>query len=447
MASTQADQSSKVEPIPSTSTTPPREMSNDPTTRREYADGYMPIENYGLIGNMRTCAMVATDGSIDSLCWPYFDSPSIFARLLDKDKGGYWSITPKSAIPPTTKQQYLPSSNVLQTRFLSEVSVVNVVDFFPRPINPIAPEKAGMRRRGHARTTSRPTNDQVKQWLVRRVECIRGTSEVEMQILPAFNYARDAHEVTLITKHGVQVEDGAKTTHQVALFTSKDLTLRLEATIDCGDDGLDCPIVRFSKIPGAKLGDALISTFRLREGQAVSFVLREHSASSNQALSTILLDTLQHETQLFWYNWISKCNYKGRWREVISRSLLLLKMLTFELTGAIIAAPTFSLPEAIGGGRNWDYRFSWVRDSSFTIYILLRMGFHSEAEAYMNFMSDRFKRSRAADGSLPIMFSIHGATDLSEIELNHLDGYKGSKPVRIGNGAAFHKQFDIVSAR
>ena len=419
-----------------------RKKTKDPTTQRGHADGYMPIENYGLIGNMRTCAMVATDGSIDFMCWPHFDSPSVFARLLDKEKGGYWSIASKSATSVTSKQQYLPSSNVLQTRFLDEHAVLNVVDFFPRPLHPVAPNLAGAGKNGSMKTPSRTPPDQVKQWLIRRVECIRGTCEVEVNLLPAFNYARDSHEMTLVSKDRLQAdEEGAL--HQTAIFTSKDLSLRLESTIDCGEDGLDCPVVRFERAPGAGLGDALTSTFQLREGQAVSFVLREDDTTHHRPVSTTYLNKLQHETLAFWFNWISRSIYKGRWREVVSRSLLILKLLTFELTGAIVAAPTFSLPEAVGGGRNWDYRYCWVRDASFTIYILLRMGFQSEAEAYMNFMSDRFKHSRTPEGGLPIMFSIHGSTDLPEIELDHLEGYRGSRPVRIGNGAAFHKQLDI----
>ena len=156
------------------------------------------------------------------------------------------------------------------------------------------------------------------------------------------------------------------------------------------------------------MGEGIATTFHLKEGQAVSFVLRDHTAdgeTDHEHITTALLDQIQFDTQNFWFNWISKSKYKGRWREVVSRSLMILKLLTYEPTGAIIAAPTFSLPEDFGGVRNWDYRYSWVRDSSFTIYILLRMGFTEEAEAYMNFISDRFRYSRTKEGALPIMFS------------------------------------------
>jgi GH15 family glucan-1,4-alpha-glucosidase len=421
--------------------------SSDPTERRGHADGYMPIENYGLIGNMRTCAMVATDGAVDFMCWPHFDSPSVFARLLDRRKGGHFTIAPKCFnTRVTTKQQYLPSSNVLQTRFLDDDGVLNLIDFFPRPLNPMAPSKIGATGTARSLTPTPILADPLKKWLVRRVECIRGEVEVEMNILPAFNYARDAHRTSVVACKCAECRDGDKRNYETAVFTSKTLNLQLEATIDCGENTEECPRVHLVCVEGSELGDGITTQFKLKEGQAVSFVLREAAAPGNsheEHLTTALVDHVQRDTQGFWFKWISQSIYKGRWREVVSRSLLILKLLTFEPTGAIVAAPTFSLPEDFGGSRNWDYRYCWVRDSSFTIYILLRMGFRSEAEAYMNFISDRFSHSRTPEGALPIMFSIHGSTELPELELTHLDGYKSSKPVRIGNGAAFHKQFDI----
>jgi len=394
---------------------------------------------------MRTCALVATDGGLDFMCWPHFDSPSVFCRLLDRNKGGHFTICPKhDASRVTTKQQYLPSSNILQTRYLHEDGVLNLLDFFPRPPNPTPPSTIG------ASGTARPKvvpleskKDELKKWLVRRVECIRGEVEVEVNVLPAFNYAQDTHTTEIGTR---KCEKHRGEHHQRVLFSSAGLDLQLDATIDCGDNPESPPpVLIFTKSKEeSALGEGVTAKFRLKDGQAVSFILRENlTENENDHITTSLVDHIQKDTQIFWYNWISQSRYKGRWREVVSRSLMILKLLTFEPTGAIVAAPTFSLPEDIGGGRNWDYRFCWVRDSSFTIYILLRMGFRSEAEAYMNFISDRLQYSRTTEGALPIMFSIHGATDLPELELSHLEGYRGSKPVRIGNGAAFHKQLDI----
>jgi GH15 family glucan-1,4-alpha-glucosidase len=390
--------------------------------------------------------MVATDGAVDFMCWPYFDSPSVFARLLDRRKGGHFIIAPKSHKTVTTKQQYLPSSNILQTRFLHDDGVLNLIDFFPRPVNLTPPSKIGATGTARSKAPALEPKDPLRQWLVRRVECIRGEVDVEMNLLPAFNYARDPHRTAVVAhKCGVCGDSGVQY-HQMAIFASKNLNLQLGTTIDCGEDAENCPRLRLECVKGSELGNGITTQFKLMEGQAVSFILREDPGpdkDDEEHLDTALIDQVQKEPPTFWFNWISQSIYKGRWREGVSRSLLILKMLTFEPTGAIVAAPTFSLPEHFGGSRNWDYRFCWIRDSSFTIYILLRMGFRSEAEAYMNFISDRFRHSRTPEGALPIMFSIHGSTDLPEIELMHLEGYRNSRPVRIGNGAAFHKQLDI----
>ncbi|GAB7352633.1 hypothetical protein MBLNU459_g3004t1 [Dothideomycetes sp. NU459] len=408
-----------------------QENISDPTGYRRVT-GYMPIEHYGLI---------AIDGGIDLMCWPDFDSPSVFCRMLDKEKGGHFTITPVHTENLTTKQQYLPSNNILQTRFLHEDGVFNLLDFFPRTINSENLEFL-LRRANDYKTTVEESRGAFKKWLVRRVECIRGNVEVDVQVSPAFNYAQDSHTTEISDKH----DAGNSECQQKVVFRSEDLSLQLDATIDCGDssEGV-CPKVAFrkKKLTEQSLGESVFARISLQEGQAVSFVLRDLEDPHEERITGRLIDQIQRETSVFWYNWISKSKYKGRWREVVHRSLMLLKMLTYEPTGAIVAAPTFSLPEDFGGGRNWDYRFSWVRDSSFTIYILLRMGFTEEAEAYMSFISDRMQHSRQEGGGLPIMFSIRGETDLPEIELSHLDGYRGSKPVRIGNGAASHKQLDI----
>jgi GH15 family glucan-1,4-alpha-glucosidase len=193
------------------------------------------------------------------------------------------------------------------------------------------------------------------------------------------------------------------------LFKSTDLSLELNATIDCGDESQESyPHIVYKKTVGDNhLGEGVTASFTLKEGQGVSFILRDLLSEDikTTTITSQLLAMLQKETETYWFNWISKSLYKGRWREIVSRSLLILKLLTYEPTGAVVAAPTFSIPEDFGGGRNWDYRFSWIRDSSFTIYILLRMGFTEEAKAYMNFISDRFTYSRSPEGALPIMFS------------------------------------------
>jgi GH15 family glucan-1,4-alpha-glucosidase len=356
------------------------EESATTQSSRRSANGYMPIEDYGLIGNMRTCAMVATDGGLDYMCWPYFDSPSVFCRILDKEKGGHFTISPISNDLCTTKQHYLPASNILQTRYLKDEGVMNVVDFFPRPnnkaldgeyhTNVLASEHTG-------NVTDRPD---LKKWLVRRVECMRGTVDVNIDVCPSFNYAQD--------KHSTEITDMGKTPQghiqQRVTFKSKDLALELNATIDCGDEpDKSCPVLKFTKTPQPHdLGDGVTATFTLTEGQAVSFILRDAEDHNPDVIDTACVEEQQVSTQKYWARWIQGGRYTGRWEEVVTRSLLLLKMLTFEPTGAIVAAPTFSLPEDFGGSRNWDYRYSWVRDASFTIYILLRMGFSYEAEGW-----------------------------------------------------------------
>lgn len=408
-------------------------------TSRRNQTGYLPIENYGLIGNMRTCALVGIDGSVDFMCWPDFDSPSIFCRLLDKDKGGYFSITPPENKTYTTKQQYLPSSNILQTRYIHEEGVVDLVDFFPRPKDSRVVTKVPKQMPYREAVT---VQDELKRWLVRRVECIRGEADLEVEIFPAFNYAQSKHTTTiLLPEHPPGCLDSKSVT-----FSSDNINLQLDVTIDHGEEhAASCPAVTFRKEKRAgMLGEGVVAHVHLLEGQAISFVLRDDIPNHvTRDVTTEVLDAQQHDTQTFWFNWISKSKYKGRWREIVNRSLLILKLLTYEPTGAIIAAPTFSIPEDIGGVRNWDYRFCWVRDSSFTIYILLRMGFVEEADAYMDFISERFRKSRSPEGALPIMFTIRGETEIPEIEFDHLSGYRDSKPVRIGNGAAFHLQFDI----
>lgn len=353
----------------------------DPTGLRTDR-GYMHIEQYGLIGNMHTAALIATDGGLDYMCWPNFDSPSIFCRLLDRHKGGHFSISAaNTAGEIVTKQQYLPSSNILQTMHYSTQGVLKVLDFFPRP-------------QGH-RIYAEPLpekEERTKHWLVRRVECVRGQLNVNVVCWPQFNYARDTHSVQICTRDEPPRQSRA-------LFKHKEMSLELTVIVDTPDDDLR---VQFESHSVSSSGDAATLNVDLTGGQQLTLILRQIN-SKEQAeyddINTATIDRLQNATKSFWFDWISQCQYQGRWQEVVQRSLLTLKLLTFEPTGAIIAAPTFSLPEAIGGSRNWDYRYSWVRDASFTTYIFLRMGFEQEAEAYMSFIRDRMKKNKLPDGS------------------------------------------------
>ncbi|KAJ3985820.1 glycoside hydrolase family 15 protein [Lentinula detonsa] len=386
------------------------------------------------IGNLHTAALVSIDGSIESYCVPDFDSPSVFARILDKDKGGHFSIAPTVAF--STKQNYLPSSNILQTKFLNEKGVISVTDFLPR----------------QARGTI-ASNKPLLHWMVRRVEVIRGNMPILMQCAPAFNYARSSHTTTI-------EEDSSSfiSQQQKAVFVSDALTLDLRYVTDSLLDNVHAPEVKFQFLDlsakGHK-GPAVSAEMTLHEGQVVTFVLRspptqeveqeaDPVAAGNQTMKSRPANDpyLTKSTNKYWNDWIRNSHYSGSWKEAVHRSALALKLLIYEPTGAVVASPTFSLPEYIGGTRNWDYRASWIRDSSFTLYALVRLGFTHEANAYMEFIFERL-RNKNPDGSIQIMYTIHGKKELEEIELTHLDGHKGSKPVRIGNGAADHLQLDI----
>ncbi|KAL7946597.1 glycoside hydrolase family 15 protein [Trichoderma barbatum] len=412
-------------------------MATSAPNRRAQSGGYLPIEDYGIVGNMHTCALVGLDGSIDFMCWPDFDSPSVFCRLLDKNKGGYFSVSPPDELGCTTKQQYLPSSCILQTRYIHEDGVVDIVDFFPRPKSAKVMTK-GYKQNAYREATN--VQEELKKWTVRRVECIRGSLPIDVEIFPAFGYGKHPHQTTLLRAAHTSEHRESK----IGTFHSQDVRLQLDVAVD-KENAHSYPDITFQKVmKEGMLGEGLVSRFTLTAGQTISFILRNDIPNHiTEVITDEVLDSQQHDTQSFWYNFISQSKYKGRWREVVARSLMILKLLTYEPTGAIIAAPTFSLPEDIGGVRNWDYRFSWVRDSSFTIYILLRLGFKAEADAYMEFIMERFTQSIGPDGGLPIMFTIRGETDIPEITLDHFEGYRGSAPVRIGNGAAFHLQFDV----
>jgi GH15 family glucan-1,4-alpha-glucosidase len=354
---------------------------------------YLPIEDHGLIGNMHTAALVGRDGTIVWLCLPHFDSPSVFAAILDDQKGGHFRIAPTAEKGVTRKQVYWPETNVLITRFLLGDGVVEVIDYMPVGIKRGQP---GFRQ------------------LVRRVEMIRGSVPMRVECCPAFNYARDPHKVDL-------TEDGA-------LFRSATLDLELITSVRVNLKHDPCGVE---------------TTLELRQGERAYFVLRQldEKHKGGRVTDEQEQELLAH-TVAYWHRWLSKCTYTGRWREMVYRSALLLKLLTFEPTGALVAAPTCSLPEAIPGPRNWDYRYTWVRDAAFSLYGLLRVGFTEEAGAFMRWLEQRC-HERAHPGGLQIMYGIHGEQKLTEETLDHLDGYKGCRPVRIGNGAYSQLQLDI----
>ena len=357
---------------------------------------FQSIENYGVIGNMRSIALVGINGSIDFLCFPGFDSPTVFAAILDPERGGCLRISPQIG-NLHTKQLYLPDTNILVTRFLSASGVAEVTDFMP---------VVG-------------SDDQAPygHHILRMVRVIKGRITFEMRCAPRFNYARSAHTA--------RKEEGS------ICFTpeSKDCpSMALHATFPLQLDGNDA-----------------VATFTLNAGEKATIAfgqVDEEEKSRWAVLDPANIDQHFQETSRFWRSWISRSTYTGRWREMVNRSALVLKLLCSDEYGSLIAAATFGLPEQIGGERNWDYRYTWLRDSSFSLYAFMRLGFVEEARAFTKWIHDRLRQD-AEHGPLQVMYHADGRQELDELVLDSFGGYKGSHPVRIGNGAYQQLQLDI----
>ncbi|WP_244598420.1 glycoside hydrolase family 15 protein [Rhizobium tubonense] len=343
------------------------------------------IEDHGVIGNLRTTALVASDGAIDFLCWPDFDSPTVFAALLDPERGGVFELAPMIE-QARTVQMYLPESNVLLTRWLGEDSSAEIIDLMP------APGADGVCL-GH---------------VVRRVQATRGRVIVRLRCLPRFDYARDIPKVVINAN--------------VAVFTGSDgMSLRLSGRID------------LTAIEGG-----VVAEFQLEAGERADFVFENDEGElMTEDQITLIIQT----TTRYWQAWASRSNYRGRWRDAVTRSALTLKLLTSHQYGSIAAAATFGLPESAGGSRNWDYRATWIRDASFSMYALMRLGYQDEAMAFTRWVADRAKAGE--DGRLQIMYKMDGSEEYSEASLDHLAGYGGATPIRIGNNAAGQLQLDI----
>src|SRR5690242_4902326 len=354
---------------------------------------YQPIENYGIIGNMRTVALVGMNGSMDWYCCPKFDSPSMFGAILDDDKGGRFQIF-ADADGVRHKQFYWPSTNVLVTRFLLADGIAELEDFMP----------VGL-----------PANSPQYRSVYRRIRCVRGAVRISVSCRPAFDYGRQTHD-TQIEANG-------------ATFKSGTLTVALSTVVPLRKDGRG----------------GVSAEFVLSEGESQVFTLMDGCDGGEVPCppSEKEADGLLRDTVKFWQDWLSACTYHGRWRDQVHRSALVLKLLTFEPTGAIIAAPTTSLPEVIGGVRNWDYRYTWVRDAAFTVYAFLRLGFKAEAAAFMSWIQDRESRHVGFVERGAVVFTIEGGQELPEQTLDHWEGYRRSAPVRIGNAAVSQFQGDI----
>ncbi|MCI2419306.1 glycoside hydrolase family 15 protein [Saccharopolyspora sp. K220] len=364
-------------------------------TDEGHATGFAPIAEHGVIGDMRTAALVATDGAIDWFCCPQFDSPSVFGSIVGADRGGSWKIAPESHVD-SHQQFYVPDSNVLITRFLTDDGVVEIHDFMP---------------------ILRSHDPEHRQRLVRKVVSVRGSMRMRADVAPRFDYGRAQHRTT-------------RGQYQVT-FRGPGLTLALNSSVAQRID---------------EHGDAH-AEFEMSDRSTEVFVLEvlgQDAEPGPGGRTTAEVDELFLGTVAFWREWLGNSSYRGRWRETVNRSALVLKLLTHEPSGSMIAAPTTSLPERLGGARNWDYRYVWLRDAAFSLSSLLRLGFIDEADAFMTWMTCRFAEvSDSAAGPLHVMYDVDCRRDLTEISLDHWAGHRGARPVRIGNDAVDQLQLDI----
>ena len=354
------------------------------------------IGAHGAIGNLRSLALVATSGTIDYLCHPNLDSPSVFCALLDADHGGAFSIAPEEQSGWHTRQIYIPDTNVLITRFMDGRAVLEITDYMPVMV-------------AHGPCSA----------VVRRVTCVRGEVAMSASCAPRFDYGRDG--APIVTLAG-----------DAALFRPN-------------DPSVSGPLrLRSSEALAAKEG-AAVARFRLQEGETASFILEcgNESPTGDGDPETFLKASFE-DTIAYWQSWSAHSIYRGRWREHVSRSALVLKLLTSADHGSIAAAATFGLPEQPGGSRNWDYRFCWIRDAAFATFALMRLGYVGEAIRFNDWMADRADRS--GNGEFQILYRLDGSRLAEEQVLPGLVGYGGAQPVRIGNAAANQLQLDIYGA-
>ncbi|MEU7797827.1 glycoside hydrolase family 15 protein [Micromonospora arborensis] len=359
---------------------------------------YPAVEEHGLIGDLQTAALISADGTVDWFCAPRFDSPSVFAALLDHRRGGHFQLSP-DGIEYASKQLYLPGTPILITRFHSADGVGELLDFMP--------------------VTGARATDQHR--LIRLVRMVRGSMRFRFDCRPRFNYGRDPYELEVHPEGDV--------------FRSRTLSVTL-TSLKNADRLVDAGSIRRDE-------EGVSARFTLHAGDIGGVVLETACPHAPRALSTEEACELLAQTRDYWRRWVGGSQYRGRWREMVERSAMTLKLMTYAPTGALIAAPTTGLPEQIGGQRNWDYRYTWVRDASFSVHALLRLGFTSEAENYLLWLDARIRDARDDDVPLQVMYRIDGSPDLPEEVLGHLEGYRGSAPVRIGNGAANQLQLDI----
>jgi GH15 family glucan-1,4-alpha-glucosidase len=362
--------------------------------QRSAMNDYPPISDYALIGDCRSAALVSRDGSIDWLCWPRFDSPSLFGALLDRRRGGRFAVRPTS--PRTSTRRYIGYTNVLETTFATDTGTVRLTDLMP------VESEAGKRSRLWA-------NHQ----LLRKIECIEGRVGIEVICDPRLDYGRIIPRLQDRGPLGFYYENGGQA-----------LILRSELPLSLSEDRSEA-----------------CARARLEAGERCHLSLVW--ANREPAFIPPLGDEAERRIQTtlrWWDEWASSCPYDGPYRDAVVRSALVLKLMAYAPSGAVVAAPTTSLPERIGGSRNWDYRYCWLRDASFMLRALHDLGYRPEADAFMSWILHATQRSWP---ELAVLYDVFGESRVPEHSLDHLEGYAGSRPVRIGNGAYDQLQLDV----
>ncbi|WP_410813757.1 glycoside hydrolase family 15 protein [Micromonospora sp. 067-2] len=361
---------------------------------------YPSVDDHGLIGDLQTAALISRDGTLNWFCAPRFDSPSIFGGLLDGQQGGFFRIFPPD-VKYVSKQLYLPDTPILITRFLCPDGVGEVIDFMPV-------------------VGSEPTD---RHRIVRLVRIVRGSLRLRLECRPRFDYGRQSHTVDL-------TPDGCT-------FRSRDLTVNVDV-IRSGH--------RLLKMRDLHRDERDVwGEGVFHEGDVGGAIIDVAASGLDRQPRVVEADeanNLFEQTRDYWRDWLGRSTYTGRWREMVRRSAMTLKLMTYAPTGGLVAAPTTGLPEQIGGTRNWDYRFTWIRDASLSVRALLDIGLTEEARGYLDWLKARFRDIGASGGPLQIMYLVDGGRDITESTLEHLEGYRRSSPVRIGNAAAGQLQLD-----
>ncbi|MHB9286307.1 glycoside hydrolase family 15 protein [Halobacteriales archaeon Cl-PHB] len=356
--------------------------------------GYKLLEEYGLVGNLETCALIGRDGAVDWCCLPFLQSPSVFAAILDVNEGGHFSIAPSAEYDAT--QAYRPETNVLETAFETESGTAVLTDFMPMlSDDPDAP-------------FSEP-------WLYRKVECRDGEVPLHVEFVPRFDYAMARTVVEPLADGIIARGNGEHVS----------LTPPVELTVE---------------------GDRATGQHTLEAGKDAWYSLQYGQRMRPKSVDP---QSLLDQTEAYWQNWThdcpdeGECLFAGPEHDLVVRSELVLKLLKHHMTGAIAAAPTTSLPELVGGERNWDYRFSWIRDATFTVQALFKLGHVREAEDYFDWCVDILHTESETFQPFSPLYGLHGTSQLSEEVLYHLSGYRDSAPVRIGNAARNQLQLDV----